>query len=173
MTVVNGANDAIPKDEAFKLLRKAEKGDKKVLPALREWLDANPSFYNHIGNLARQAQNSLIQQMSGKENLGLPEIMQRKLDDMHRDIAGPEPSPLELLLAERVVMCWLHLYYAETVYIQNMDDLTIRQAEFHQNRITKTHNRYLSAIRTLAQVRRLGVPTIQVNVAEQQVNVAQ
>ena len=111
--------------------------------------------------------------MSGKENLGLPEIMQRKLDDMHRDIAGPEPSPLELLLAERVVMCWLHLYYAETVYIQNMDDLTIRQAEFHQNRITKTHNRYLSAIRTLAQVRRLGVPTIQVNVAEQQVNVAQ
>ena len=54
-----------------------------------------------------------------------------------------------------------------------MGDLTLGQAEFHQKRITKAHNRYLSAIRTLAQVRRLGVPAVQVNIGEQQVNVAQ
>jgi hypothetical protein len=53
-----------------------------------------------------------------------------------------------------------------------MAELTLRQAEFHQKRITMAHNRYLSAIRTLAQVRRLGVPAVQVNIGEQQVNVA-
>ena len=94
------------------------------------------------------------------------------LDAMGQELSGPEPSPLERLLVERIVMCWLHLYYAEAIYIQSMSELTLRQAEFHQKRITLAHNRYLSAIRTLAQVRRLGVPAVQVNIGEQQVNVA-
>ena len=33
------------------------------------------------------------------------------------------------------------------------------------------HRRYLSAIRTLAQVRKLLVPVVQVNIADRQVNV--
>ena len=34
----------------------------------------------------------------------------------------------------------------------------------------EAHRRYLSAIRSLAQVRRLLSPSIQVNIAEQQIN---
>ncbi len=111
--------------------------------------------------------------MSGEQNLAVQEIYERKLDAMRQELAGPEASLLERLLAdERIVMCWLHLYYAEAVYTQNIGDLTLRQAEFHQQRITKAHNRYLSSIRTLAQVRHLGVPAIQVNVGEKRVNMA-
>ena len=51
-------------------------------------------------------------------------------------------------------------------------EFSLTQATFHQHRITVAHNRYLSAIRTLAQVRRLQVPAMQVNIAEQQLNVA-
>ena len=58
------------------------------------------------------------------------------LDAMGQELAGPESSPLEHLVAERIVMCWLHLYYAEAVYIQSMQELTLRQSEFHQKRIT-------------------------------------
>ena len=36
----------------------------------------------------------------------------------------------------------------------------------------RAHRRYLSAIRTLAQVRRLLTPAVQINVGENQVNVA-
>jgi hypothetical protein len=57
-------------------------------------------------------------------------------------------------------MCWLHFYYAEAVYVQSMQERTLRQSEFHQKRITLAHNRHLSAIRTLAQVRHLGMPAI-------------
>lgn len=157
----------------MKLVRKAEKGDKKVLSPLREWLDANPEYWAHVGNLARQVQDSLVLQMSGEKNLALPEIMKRKLKAMRQELAGQESSSLEHLLAERIVMCWLHLYYAEALYTQNTGNFTLSQADFHQRRITKAHNRYLSAIRTLAQVRRLGVPAVQVNIGDQQVNVAQ
>ncbi len=156
----------------MKLIRKAEKGDKKALPALRKWLDANPAYWDRLADLARTTQDSLIMKISGEKDLAAQEMYERKCAAMRQELAGPSASPLERLLVERVVMCWLHLYYAEAIYTQNIGDLTLRQAEFHQQRITKAHNRYLSSIRTLAQVRRLGVPAIQVNVGEQQVNVA-
>ncbi len=172
MTEENGANDALSTEDALKLIRKAEKGDREVLPALREWLDAYPVIWDDLADLAKTARDSLVKAMNSGKDLFAPEIYERKLNAMTKELAGLEHSPLERLLAERIVMCWLHLYYAETIYTQNMGELTLRQAEFHQQRITKAHNRYLSSIRTLAQVRRLGVPAIQVNVGEKQVNVA-
>ena len=50
-----------------------------------------------------------------------------------------------------------------------MPDLSLRHAEFHQQQISKVQVRYLSAIRTLAQVRRLGVPAVQVSIGQQRV----
>ena len=44
--------------------------------------------------------------------------------------------------------------------------------EFHQRRIDHAHKRYLSALRTLDQVRKLALPVLQVNIARRQVNVA-
>jgi hypothetical protein len=85
------------------------------------------------------------------------------------ELAGPQPSPLERLLAERITLCWLHLYYAEALYAQNIHALSLRQAEYYEQRLSKAQARYLAAIRTLAQVRRLGVPAVQVNIGQQQV----
>jgi hypothetical protein len=55
------------------------------------------------------------------------------------------------------------LYDAEALYTQNMQALSLWQAEYYEQRLSKAQARYLAAIRTLAQVRRLGVPTVQVN----------
>lgn len=173
MTEVNGANDALPFDDAMKLIRKAEQGDRKVVPALRQWLDAHPAYWDHVADLARTTQEALITKLGGDKNLAVQETYARKCAAMGQELAGSDALPLERLLVERIVLCWLHLYYAEAIYAQNMGDLTLRQADFHQRRITKAHNRYLSAIRTLAHIRRLGVPAVQVNIGEQQVNVAQ
>jgi len=73
---------------------------------------------------------------------------------------GPPPTPLERLLVERIVLCWLHLYYTETLYVANLEQLPLRQDAFYQQRISMAQARYLSAIRTLAQLRRLGIPTV-------------
>ena len=43
---------------------------------------------------------------------------------------------------------------------------------YYQKCIEKSERRYMSALRTLAVVRKLGVPTVQVNIAEKQVNMA-
>jgi hypothetical protein len=58
------------------------------------------------------------------------------------------------------------------VYAQNAGEFSLTQATYHQHRISMAHSRYLSSIRTLAQVRRLQLPSVQVNIAREQLNVA-
>ena len=168
MTEANGVS-APTKDELKAVLRKAEQGDTTVLPALRAYMDLTPGFWEQRGDMAHATQTALIRQTAG-QNLMVQESLARKCQALTQELAGPTPSPLERLLVERTVLCWLHLHCAEASYFM-IKDMTLRQAEFHQSRISKAQARYLSAIRTLAQVRRLGVPAIQVNVGQQQVNV--
>ena len=48
----------------------------------------------------------------------------------------------------------------------------MKQAEYYQRRMNHAHKRYLSALKTLALVRKLAVPVLQMNIAKKQVNVA-
>jgi len=169
MTEAHGGS-APTQDEVTTLLRKAEKGDTTVLPALRTWLDRTPGYCEAMGDLAKVAREALIERASGGKNLLVRETLTRKCAALTRELMGVTPSPIERLLVERIVMCWLQLYYTECIYVQSLESsLTIRQAEFHQQRISKAQARYLAAIRTLAQVRRLGIPAVQVNIGQQQV----
>ena len=43
------------------------------------------------------------------------------------------------------------------------------QGEHHQKRMDRAHNRHLSAVRALAQVRRMA-PPVQINIADKQIN---
>jgi hypothetical protein len=50
-----------------------------------------------------------------------------------------------------------------------MHDLSLQQAEYFKQRLSKASARYLAAIRPLAHVRCLGIPAVQVNIGQQQV----
>jgi hypothetical protein len=86
-------------------------------------------------------------------------------------VAGGNPTPLERLLAERVVACWLHLHHLEMLYARK-DSLTVELGTYYQRSIDRAQKRYLAAIQTLARVRKLAVPVLQVNIAREQVNLA-
>ena len=100
------------------------------------------------------------------------EAISRRAAELRRELAGAEPTPLERLLVSRIAACWLQLHYAEMRYTQNLGKLTMEQGEYHQRKIDRAQKRYLTAIKALAQVRRLLTPTVQVNIADQQVNIA-
>ena len=163
--------DADARTRLVDAIRKAGKGDLRALPAVREAFDASPALWRALGDLATTAEQALIQAACG-DDLAFREGLSRTVAALRADLAGPAPSPLERLLVDRIVACWLALHYAEAAYAQHMHDLNLKQAEFHQQRIDRAHRRYLGAIRTLAQVRRLLTPAMQVNIAERQINVA-
>ncbi len=144
---------------------------RELLPdsAVRALFHTDPGLWREIGDLAAQAEKALVKVMAG-ENLVVQESLGRAMESMRSELAGPNPTPLERLLVDRVVACWLQVHYADAIYAQGMKDLTLNQGDYYQRRQDRAHRRYLSAIRSLAQVRRLLSPSIQVNIAEQQIN---
>jgi hypothetical protein len=152
------------------LTDRAQKGDKTALPALREVLK-DPAAVDLLGgNLASQALLTLIEKFSGK-NLLFKESLRRKLELLRAEVAGPNPTPLECLLVERVVATWLHLHHLEMIYA-GKESMGLQLGAYYQHSISSAQKRYLAAIKTLALVRKLAVPVLQVNIARKQVNVA-
>jgi hypothetical protein len=153
-----------------KLLKRAQEGDESALPAVRKLLQDPVEVDRFGGDLALQAEVSFIQAVVGK-NLLWKEALTRKLKLLRAELAGPNPTPIECLLVRRVVACWLQVQDADIRYAQGQD-LSPECGEYYQKRMDHAHRRYLSALKTLALVRKLAVPVLQVNIAKKQVNVA-
>ncbi len=152
------------------LFKRADAGDERAAVRLRPLLDETPGTWEFLGDLAGHAQRAWLALASG-DNGVTQEAIERQVARMRADLLGPSPAPLERLLAERVVACWLQVYYLETTYAQRLEKAGATNwanDDGHQRRQERAHRRYLSAIKALAQVRRLLVPMVQVNIAEQQ-----
>jgi len=158
------------RDEQLAVLTKAQEGDTSVLSQLQAMFrEDGPPLVEFLGNMAALVESNLLSGMFGKD-LATKEGLKRKLALLREGLAGPDPAPIERLLAERAAFCWLTVYEYERQYA-NSRNLPAKQAEFHQRRIDAAHRRFLSSLKTLATVRKLALPAIQVNIAEEQVNV--
>jgi hypothetical protein len=159
-------------EDVQRLLEKAQNGDASTLPALRKILE-NANAVDQIGgNFAEQAERLLLKAAAG-ENLLFEELVKRKMELLRAELGGPNSTPLERLLAERIVACWLQVQDADARYAQSQStNLSWEGGTYYQRRMDRAHKRYLSAIKTLAVVRKLAVPVLQVNIARKQVNVA-
>jgi hypothetical protein len=140
-------------DGLRELLEQARRGNLDVLPKLREALDSDPELWRKGGDLASYALSAWIKAIAG-QNLVFRESLARKAKQLGADLAGPLPSPLESLLVERAVACWLETNYAMAAIARPRDD-SIKMAEYDQKRLDRSHRRYLTAIGALATIQRL------------------
>jgi hypothetical protein len=62
---------------------------------------------------------------------------------------------------------------ADALVAQSQGKISLKLGDYQQRRQDRAARRYLAAIKALAQVRRLLVPVVQVNIAERQVKLAQ
>ena len=139
-------SEAATEAEFAKLIERAKKGDKSTLPAIRTLLQ-NPNMVDNLGgDLARQAELSFVKAAAG-ENLLFEKALERKMELLRAELAGPKPTPIERLLTERAVACWLQVQDADIRYAQ-AKDLSIKWMEYYQRRMTHAHKRYLSALKT-------------------------
>jgi hypothetical protein len=154
------------------LLRLAEKGQEDAVPEIRQILNEHPDLAWRFVDVAHIAEDALIEVMTKEDDLATKELIRCQLEAMKEEVAGKNSSALERLLSERVVVTWLEVQLFEALYAQNMRKLTIPQAEHHQKRLDRAHRRHLSAIRALAQMRKLlkGTAITQINIAEKQIN---
>jgi hypothetical protein len=147
------AQDSSVLERLQRLLRRAEQGDESSLPELRAALAVNEWAIKDYGDLGRQAQEAWLQLIAGP-NLLLRESVARKAEELRRELAGPDPTPLERLLVDRVVASWIQTYYADAVYAQ-LKAATPAQHTAALRRQSGAQQRYLQAIKTLATTRKL------------------
>ncbi|MCO6045916.1 hypothetical protein NG895_18610 [Aeoliella sp. ICT_H6.2] len=158
-------------DKLMAIIKRAQQGDSTAVPAVRDMLDRVPEIRRMMGGELQEIVDTVVSRsLGGGEDFAFHEAIQRKLQALRDELGGPNPSPLERLLVDRIVACWLQVQEADFRMAQ-LKDCSAAQASFFQKRQDRAHRRFLAAVKTLAQVRKMALPTLQVNIAEnQQVN---
>jgi hypothetical protein len=142
--------------EAFDRLRhRANQGDARAREALSKYLDSHPELWSRLGNMARHAELALIEAASGGEWL-TAEAIKREAARMRRDLAGPSPSPLELMAIERVVLTWEQLQHVEMGFVQAQQNLG--WARYWLQRQQQADRLHREAVKSLLLIREL-LPT--------------
>jgi hypothetical protein len=163
-----------PGRETRELLQRASKGDENSRQAIRASFadgDRGRQLSESFGSSAEWLKRTIVRRAAG-ENVVAQEAIVRAIESVRSELAGPDPTPMERLLAERAALCWWLVNWYENS-VQDCDRMTIAQANYHQAKIGRAHSRFLSAVKTLAQVRKLALPALQLNIARNQVNVSE
>jgi len=168
----------LPKDvqEKLAVLRalseKAERGDREARKELRRAVrESAPEVIFRASDIGRRGQWALIKTVSANDPL-TEETLVARLEQMRAEVAGPDPSPLEVLLTERICSLWLLIeVLGWLVSAQLSAALSPEQRsptsylKFIIGWQESANRRYLSSIRELARVRKLqnNVPGVQYN----------
>jgi hypothetical protein len=153
---------------------RARNGDVDAAREFWRQVDTNAQtradMVKQVGDFAALSLRHLLNQV-GEGNPLFAEGIRRQLEEMRSELGGIDPPVLERLLIDRVCVCWLQLHYFETQATLAIETDSMEQSLFREKKVDGATRRYHSSIKALAQVRKLQLPTLQINVAEKQVNI--
>jgi hypothetical protein len=144
-------------EEMRVLLHRAQQGDGRVVPQLRELLEKRPELWQRLGDVAGHVEEALLTLAGGKSLLAR-ESIRKKMDQLRAELSVPPPTPVEKLLIDRVVICWAQTHLADLDDLQRAQAGT-PQAALAQRRQSGAQARYLAALKQLTVVRKLLRPT--------------
>lgn len=159
--------------DALSVVRAADtdKPSAETRKMLDDFLKSDPAIWRAAGDMVEQAARQLIKTVSGTSH-AVNASMMHGWQQLPADLARPGDGELERLLIQQVVVSWLHLGYIDYQYsaVLTSPDMSIKRGDYWERRLNAAQRRYLRATETLARVRRLQLPAVQVNIGAQQVN---
>jgi hypothetical protein len=154
------------------MIELADQGNATALAHVKSAYKAAPSIVPTGSLLQQNAERAILASLLQERQPYARMMIERELEEMRTELAGEYPSALERLLVDRVVLCWLDATIADTVTATRLsDNVSLAQGQYYAQRSERAQRNFLRAVRTLAMVRRLGAPVLQLNVGAQQVNV--
>lgn len=136
------------------LIQLAKEGRQEILPTLRHALDVHPELWQHYGNIALQAQAAWLNLIGGTD-LYMGESVSRFADAQRADLAGPDATPLEKLMAERIVAINLEVGYYEALIAQHEGKSGNKVVDYLHRRHEVAEGRLQAAMINLARIRKL------------------
>lgn len=147
------------------IIDRARQGDASVLLELRRALQERPELWQSSGNLAAHAQAAILQ-LIARSNLYLAENAARFAVAQRQELAGPQASPLEILLVERIVASnMLVCFFESEIGQQEGAEVSRQHKEYLHSRLDQATRRLLDAMTALARIRKLLPHALKVEVA--------
>ena len=158
------AGDDAARKRCHEIAMRGVQGDKGDKAALRDfanlyWAD-RARFRPVLEKLLNQPRDMLLAKGLGEDRTVAHVAIGYEMQSMADRLAGPNPSEIERLLADRAALCWLDAHVCDLRGIQNMgtgaEGVTLRRRD-------AAHRRYLSSLKALASVRKVSLVAVQVN----------
>jgi hypothetical protein len=141
------------------LWTKSAAGDPSVYDQIKRMFDAAPAALAKAygGDMASLLEEKLISRVAGKDLLQR-EALSRKIAEVRAGLAGPEPTVIELLLAESAALCWFEAYEADLGFFLMEPAVGAEERDYYDRRRGRAHHRFLQAVKALAVVRQKMLP---------------
>jgi len=173
------ANDRARRKAFIDLARKTsgEQPKPEDAKALRKMLKETPTLSRIYGDLTKRGREILLNKMKITEaSLPFSLSVTVGLDAIRDDLGYQDAPALERLLIEQVLIDKLRMDLTESLYTITVvgESISLGQASYWERRLSAVQRRYLRACETLARIRKMQLPAVQVNIATkggQQVNV--
>jgi hypothetical protein len=142
-------------DEQLRLLvGEANRGSPQAVLALRKHLQEHPEIWQKVGDLAQLAADHQLKLLCSSGDVLLRESLLLQLEAFKRQLVEPPGSPLEMILIERIAVCWIQANAADVILAQN-PQANPTQSEFMQRRAERAQKNLLAAVKELCTVRKL------------------
>ena len=165
LSTLSAANSHKAKPAAVEALKASLEDCRRA--GIRPWgVQRNPI------NAARELLLMRLVEMVGP---AMPEVWREQARDLRSDLGYDSAPALERILIDHAVLCWLRLGETEMRRSAMTGENTYKAFEYADRRLTAAQKRFTRACESLARVRRLARPNVQVNIAAEggrQINVA-
>jgi len=158
-------------DERASIFQAAQHGDAEALRQVLWSLALEPDRGAKLLDLPTQIRRTLIEAYADPRNGLMRKLTEAQCEMVRADLlASCGGTPLERLLVDRIVTCWLAAYLADGSAAVG-GKYASSSAEYYIRRQDRAHRRFLQSIEALARVQRLLRPGPLLAMA--QLNIAQ
>ena len=154
VTIESASKEELPSYQLAILVERANRGKANgpEIEELRRFIDEHPDIANKHCVVAYSVRLGLMRKVS--KEAGNFELFEREYE-MRRDQLGwKQASPIEQLMIERIMLCWVRLLWMEHYNGSFMQpSVRMRESEYADKMLSRAYNRYVKAIESLAKLR--------------------
>jgi hypothetical protein len=147
-------NEESPLYQLAILIERANRGKANgpEVEELRKFIDEHPDIANKHCVVAYSVRLGLMRKVSKEP--GNFELFEHEYELRRDQLGWKEASPLERLMIERIMLCWVRLLWTEHYNGSFMQpSIPMRESEYADKMFSRAYNRYVKAIESLAKLR--------------------
>ena len=149
----NVTNRNTERETIENLLVRMQKGDQQ---AKVQFVRNYPSLWSEIleraGELGKNTIKALVENLSGDDLLA-SEGISTKVSRLRGELGGENPTPLEQLLVDRIISCWLQANHAD-LQVAGRRNMTPAQSRFFERWQNQANRRFTRGCKDLAVVQK-------------------